>query len=1094
MNLSAYFRAIPIHIFFILFFHSVSGQNLNIGFDHITTDEGLSTGTVNCIFKDSKGFIWIGTADGLNRYNAYNIEVFKYNPKDPNSIGGNVITSIAEDKDGRIWVATRNKGISIYDWSTTQFTQLKHDAQDSRSLPSDEIKFVFRDSQDRMIVGTIGAGLCLYNPKENNFEIFRHDPDDESSISNNAIHDIIEDSPGKFWLGCNSGAVDYFDMASNRSIRYVYNDNYKLNVNRKPILKDRSGNIWVGTDGNGIYILDPVTGKFTRMTRESSGLTHNIITFLYEHENGQIWIGTDGTGINIYDPLSKSFQYIRSNPFDERSLSSDAVYDLYEDNSGLFWVSTFRGGVNLYSPYKSKFRHYKKIPGDENSLSFNSVISVAESSDGKIWIGTDGGGLDLFDPINETFEHFKHNPNNANSLSSNVIKAICEDSDGIVWTGTYAAGMNKYNPRTGRYKRYYADPGNPRALSGNNVWGFLEDRRGNLWVAVLGGGLSLLDRNTDTFTNFQHDNADPKSISGDVVKTLFEDSRGNFWVGTESNGINLMDRDNRTFKQFRHDPFDSTTVCGNNIHTIFEDRQGNLLIGTESGMCTFDYGKSKFVPHPANAYLPNTVIVGIQEDASGYLWISTNYGLARFDPSSPESTIAFDKNDGLQGNEFNYTSSIYTSSGFMVFGGTEGFNIFRPDEINFNAYDPNIIISGFKLFDKEINAGDEFKGDVVFTEPLINLTNLELNYKQNVFEIEFASLDYTTPGRNKYRYKLEGFDDEWITVDARKRSATYMNLPPDEYVFKVYGTNNDGKESIKNRVLYITVTPPFWNTWWFRIVALVVIGSLLTAAYQWRVRSLKSQRIQLRNEVAHRTAELEEMIEIIRTNSAQITETGNTLKIKSGQLANDAKTQDITAKGIVEDIENMTTHTRKNDQNAQVTNEISANTVKQLEKIRQATLSNIQEIKAISNKIQILEEIFKQTNILAINASIEAARAGEYGSGFSVIAAEVRKLAERSREASSEIVGLAKKGVVETEQVGSLILEFIPEVEKSASLIKEISLSSQEQSHSIENVNRSLKSFFEISRQNSNVSGEIYSISSELDSLAKFLNDKVKEI
>ncbi|MCR9251298.1 MAG: methyl-accepting chemotaxis protein [bacterium] len=1080
-------------IIFITVFHTSKSQNLSIGFDHITTDNGLSTGTVNCIFKDKKGYVWIGTVDGLNRYNAYEIEVFKNDPKNDQSIAGNVITSIAEDADGRIWITTRNKGISIFDWQTESFTNLN--AKNS-NLPVDEIKFAHVDSRSDVLIGTIGGGLARYDKLKNEFELFQHDSTNRSSISSNAIHSILEDQPGKYWLGCNSGAVDYFDIDSNTSKRYVYNENYNLNVNRKELLKDQNNMIWVGTDGNGIYKLNPTTEEFTRLIKENSGLTHNIITFLFERENGQIWIGTDGEGINIYDPIADSFQYIKSNTFDANSLSSNAVYDLYKDDSGLFWISTFRGGVNMYSPFKSKFRHFKNIPGNDNSLSFNSVISVAEGPGGKVWIGTDGGGLDLFDPRTESFTHYRHSTSNRNTLGGNVIKAIYEDSRGVIWTGTYSAGMTSFDPSTGRYTRYKSDPNNDNTVAGNNIWAFHEDDQGNFWVGVLGEGLDLLDRETGNFIHHKESD-DPTSISGNIVKTLFEDSKGNFWVGTESKGINIMDREKGTFRTFKNDPEDSLSIIGNNIHTIFEDSRGQLLIGTGSGLCTFDYATKTFREHPANRLLRNNVVLGIQEDAGGNLWISTNFGMAKYDPKAKdnESLItSFDKNDGLQGNEFNYTSSVKTSDGLMVFGGTEGFNIFRPERINYNSYDPNVIISGFSLFDTKIGPGDKFKGDVVFTESLMELEKLELNHKQNVFEIQFASLDYTTPSRNKYKYKLEPFDDDWIIAGADQRRATYMNLPPDEYTFIVNGTNNDGNWSSKPRVLQIVVTPPIWGTWWFRISMLLLLGALLTAAYQWRVRSLKSQRIQLRTEVAHRTAELDEMISIIRTNSEQITETGNTLKLKSGQLANDAKTQDDTAKGIVEDIENVTVHTRKNDENAQVTNDISSNTVKQLEHIRTATLKNIQEIKAISNKILVLEEIFKQTNILAINASIEAARAGEYGAGFSVIASEVRKLAERSKEASSEIVSLAKKGVIETEQVGALILDFIPEVQKSASLIQEISRSSQEQSSSIENVNRSLKSFFQISRQNSAVSGEIYSISSELDSLANYLNDKVKEI
>ncbi len=1077
----------------MLIYVSANGQGTNIKFQHITTDDGLSTGTVDCVFKDSRGYLWLGTWNGLNRYNAYSIELFEHDPKDPNSVAGGRVTSIIEDNDRKVWFGTNGNGISVFDYNTQVFTHFKNDPSDPNSIPSNVIRELLKDESGRILIASPGGGVSLYNPGDNNFTNFRHDPSNSNTISSNMAFSILHESGDKFWVGCNSGSIDLLDISTGQVDRIVYDTDYSANANRKPIMKDDKGIIWIGTDGLGIYKVNPDTRDFERIIYDPlspGGLNFSIITF-FKQINGNIWIGTDGGGINIYNPANGTFKYMQSSLFDATSLSSDAVYSLYQDDSDIYWISTFRGGINYYSPHRQKFKYYHKEPGNDNSLAFNSVISVADAPNGKIWIGTDGGGLDLFDPATESFEHRKHSASNRNSLSGNVIKNIFTDSKGIVWLGTYSAGMTSYDMRNNRYTRFLPDADDDTSIGGPNIWSIIEDADNPniLWVAVLGIGLDKYDRTTGEFTHFANDPNDDTSLSSNQVVVIYEDSNSNFWVGTDQ-GLNLFDKNAGTFKRFIANPDDPDALPNPDIRTIMESN-GKIYIGTADGLCIYDASTGNFQRHPVNDQIPNKVINGLLEDNAGNLWVATSFGLAKYDGNSGE-VIVFDKNDGLQGNEFNYTSSIRSNNGYMVFGGTEGFNIFKPENIVLNDFNAPVVFTSFNLFDNPISYRDTVNGRVILEKPLSELKNLILTHKENVFSIEFASLDYTTPSRNKYMYKLEGFDEKWIEVGADKRVATYMNLSPGDYTFTVQATNSDGILSTHQKSLNITILPPWWLTWWFLTIASVFIIAAVIGIYQWRVRSLKQQRVQLRKEVIDRTSSLEQMINIIRSNSEQITETGRSLKQKSGELASDAQTQDANAREIEEALQMVTENTKRSSENAQVTNQISENTVKQLEHIRSATLKNIQEIKSISDKIKVLEELFKQTNILAINASIEAARAGEFGTGFSVIAGEVRKLAERSREASNEIVELAKSGVKETEQVGSLIMEFIPEVQKAAGLIHEISEFSHQQNQSIGNVNASLKSFFRISKKNTEVSGEIHEISSELDTLAKYLNEQVK--
>ncbi|MEQ9023479.1 MAG: two-component regulator propeller domain-containing protein, partial [Pseudomonadales bacterium] len=498
-------------------------------------------------------------------------------------------------------------------------------------------------------------------------------------------------------------------------------------------------------------------------------------------------------------------------------------------------MSTFRGGVNVFSKYHAKFKLYVEVPGEPNSLSFNSVIALHEGRDGAIWIGTDGGGLDRLDQETGTFKHFRHSPTNRNTISSNVIKSIYEDRQGYIWAGTYAAGLNRYNPKTGRMVRYMPDADNPRSLGDRNVWAITEDYENDLWIGLLGGGLSRYNRARDDFEHYRHDPNDPQSIGGNLIVVFYEDKNRQFWIGTEEGGLSLFDKQNGTFRNFVHDPESTEGLLNNNVRALHEDRLGQLWIGTASGMNLMDIRTKEVTVAPVNAMLPNPVVNGIQEDDQGNLWISTNKGLSVYDVK--KNTIQnFSKSDGLQGNEFNYSSSVRSKkTGKMYFGGLQGLNAFDPEEIKLSPFDPKVVITDLKVFDQSVSQKDSLNGRQIIDKALAQVSEVSFTHKENVITIEFAALDYTSPLQNKYRYMLEGFDESWVEVGAAKRSATYTNLDQGDYIFHVNGTNSDGVWSSNPRTLKITILPPWWATWWFRLLAVVVVISGGVYAYKWRV-------------------------------------------------------------------------------------------------------------------------------------------------------------------------------------------------------------------------------------------------------------------
>jgi len=844
--------------FFLLF--SVLSAPLyaqeSFDFATINTDQGLSTGTVNCSFQDSRGFMWFGTVDGLNRYDGYGMKTYKNDPADTTSMVGNSVRVIMEDKDGKLWIGTDN-GLSVYSWQNDQFQNFRHDPDDPASLPASGIRDLHLTESGKLLIATNGAGLVVYDREADTFKPFDFIDSRYDQAVNNEVYSIVHDRGDYYWVGANSGTLDRINIQTGALERITFDPDYNINADRQPLFKDDFGHIWIGTDGLGLYRYDPAAREFMHFEYNAltpDGITSGIITAFYQDDQRRIWIGTDGDGINMYDPKTQSFSYIRNDPFDDKSLSSDAIYDIYQGDSEIIWVSTFRGGVNSYSPYRYKFEHYTQVPGKENSLSFSSVLGILQDSKGNIWLGTDGGGLNLFDPETESFEHFRYSPTNENSISGDVIKAIYEDRFGLLWLGTYAAGVTVYDQENGEFTRINHDPEDPTSLSDDNVWGFMEDEEGQLWVAVLGGGLDLYNREDGTFTNYSHDDNDPTSLSSDVVNILFQDDHNNFWVGTVSSGINLFNKESGTFKRYESDPSDSLGLPGNEIRTITQDSKGTLWVGTMNGMATYDYEKDRFMTHEVTNQLHNKAVNGILEDDQGNLWVSTNRGLCKVNLQTFEVT-AYSKAEGLQGNEFNYTASEKTRDGKMLFGGLKGFNYFDPAEIRRNPDTPRVAITGLSIFDEPVDIGEEFDGRRILENSIGSTESLTLTHKENIFSIAFSALDFTAPGLNRYEYILEGFDEHWTRVNASKRQATYMNLPPDTYTFKVKGTNNDGVWSEEVATLKIVVLSPWWATLWFKFLVAVIIIAAAYAIYRWRTEQIKNQRKLLQQKVDEATEE-----------------------------------------------------------------------------------------------------------------------------------------------------------------------------------------------------------------------------------------------
>ena len=822
------------------------GQDLE--FEHITVEQGLSEGTITRILQDSRGFMWFCTADGLNRYDGYTFTVYRHNPDDPYSLSSSDLNVIYEDTTGALWIGTNASGLERFDRATEQFTHYAPSPDDPKSLIGNIVWAIYQDRSGVLWVGT-NEGLNKLDQETGQFTRYTHVPNVPSSLSGSDVRAIYEDSAGVFWVGTYSG-LDQFDRATGQvTARYRRDpaDSHSLSSNFvEQIYEDAKGNLWVGTR-RGLNQLDRATGQFKQYLNtptDPHSLSHNSIRAIFEDSKGVLWVGTDD-GLNMLDRDTEQFTRYYQDPADPQSLSSRLIQSIAEDRTGAIWIGTFGNGVNRLDRTAKRFALYTSDPNNPQGLSSNNVTSVYRDREGNLWIGTNGGGLDRIDSKSGRVTHYRNDPNDPQSLGSNVVTSIVQDQAGALWVAAFHGGLNRLDPATGKLTRYRNDPNDPASLADDDVWTVWVDRAGTLWIGT-SKGLNRFDPTTNTFVRYQYGPKNPYSLSGDDVRAIFEDSAGSLWIGTMTGGLNQMDRTTDIFTRFQYNPNAPRGLSSNQVNTLYQDSTGNLWIGTSAGLDRLDAASGTFVHYRRKDGLPDDNIQGILEDDQGNLWLSTNGGLAKFNLQT-ETFKNYDVRDGLQGAQFNLQSAFKSASGEMFFGGPNGLNAFFPDQLADNPYIPNVVLTGFQLFDRPVPVGA--KGSPL-QKHINEADQIILPHDQSTISIGFAALNYRSPDKNQYAYKLEGFDRDWNYVDSTRRLATYTNLPPGDYVFRVRASNNDGIWNNEGKAIPITITPPFWQTGWaYGLYALLGIG-LVTGIVYVRTRAQARELAQKERELA----------------------------------------------------------------------------------------------------------------------------------------------------------------------------------------------------------------------------------------------------
>jgi signal transduction histidine kinase/ligand-binding sensor domain-containing protein len=996
-------------------------------FERIDIYNGLAHNSIQGIMQDSHGFLWIATENGLNRYDGYNFIEYRPEKSNSNSISGIFIWDVKEDHEGNIWIATNNAGLNKFNFYTEEFTHYRHNPLDKNTISDDYVRIMLIDTDSNIWIGTYGGGLNKYNPKTNTFKHYKHVIGDSSTLTNNTISYLYQDKSNTIWVGTEGGLHKYIPERDDFEVYMndITNEESLSHNQVNSIIEDHKGNLWVGTK-DGLNLFNREKGTFKRFKNEGfneNSLSHNLITSFSLDNSNRLWIGTDGGGISILDLDTYNFTRIQHDPSNPFSLSSDLVRHIFQDRQGITWIATNGGGICKLNNQSKKFEHYYNVPNNLNSLSHNVVRSFYDEENGIVWIGTVGGGINIYDRVNDKFHYLKNNEKDPSTISDNMVISLHRDSEGILWAGTWEAGLNRIELKDGfepgadlnnkirSLKRYYSGSTGDGSISSDIVQVIFEDNFDNLWIGT-GSGLDLYNRKTDEFVNIGNTEMKPELISDNRIQTaIFQDKNNNIWFGSW-NGLNqliytdelkqgIIPTQKEAYELTIKKYFDSNSGLSDNriISLCYDTLNTNFTIwaGTYGGGLnridvveseTSDSISFDFTVLTVNDGLADNVIYAIHIDESGNLWMSTNNGLSMYNPTN-DKFRNYNISEGVQSKQFYWGSSFKNSYGEIYFGGVNGFNLFHPDSIYGQSIIPTVKITDFQIFNKTVPVGD-FEGRTILNKTISETEEIVLSHKDYVFSVEYASLHFSAPRLNEYKYMMEGFEKEWHYVGNR-RFVTYTNLPPGEYTFIVKGSNNEGVWNEKGAQLRIIIKPPFYKTWLFRLVAVVAIASLIIWIFRMRINAIEKQRRKLEIEVKKRTKELQ--LEIAERKRAEESLLESQAELKSlnaskdkffGIIAHDLKNPINISLGFSELL--FKNYSLFNDEKKkrylEAIYKASSNIFNLLENLLQWSLAQTSGIKKqlkkhtieeiISQNIQLIEEAAKKKDI-TINIEIDAA-------------------------------------------------------------------------------------------------------------------------
>jgi len=833
-------------------------------FEKISIEEGLSQSIVLNIFQDSKGFLWISTQEGLNKYDGYKFIHYKNEPGNNNSLSDSYTRAVVEDSENNLWIATNQGGLNKFNTENETFQFFRHDVSNQESIAGNNITALEKDTKENLWIGTNYNGLDYFDRQTGKFTHYTKELN--SGLLDNHITTLFYDRSGKYlWIGTHSG-LNILELSTNKFIdlnKLLFPQNNSGNLWIRKIYQDNNSNVWIGTDAEGLFKISDFTSpqkinkekiqNFKHQPGKTGSLSENSINAICETAAGEIFIGIWGGGLNkvIEDKITGkiSFKVWLNNPEDQNSLTENDINFLMQDRSGVLWIGTYGNGLNKVSPHSVNFVHYKNNPNTKNSLSDNHVTSVIEDENKTFWIGT-WRGINKFEKKKNLFTNFKNSADQEIFSGGERVTSIIKDRNGNLWFGTLDNGLTKYNSRTGEFVKFKNDPANQNSIVSNRILSLLEAKDGKIWIGTYYGGICFYDPAKNNFTKFFTDSLQDFD---NRVNKLYEDSQGNIWIATYRGIYKYYPAENY-IENIKIKNNSGDVLFTHGILNLTQDKQNNIWIGTfGSGIYKLNYPPENGSYTYQKFNLPNNYVFALQFDSDENLWVSTRNGIAKFNGAA-NTFEPFTNYEGVEFKEFLDGSFYNGTDGNLYFCSMQGLLEFNPRKIKVNYSEPGIEITQIKIFNKPVKLGSFRKiTNEEKTEKII------LNYSENSISIEFAALNFIAPQSIKYEYKLEGFDENYIADEAGSRTATYTNLPSGEYVFKIKAYLGTNKRINFEKKIYITVVPPFWEKAWFIILTIILLVFALYIFYNLRTVAIRNRNEELQKEVKLRTKELEEI-------------------------------------------------------------------------------------------------------------------------------------------------------------------------------------------------------------------------------------------
>lgn len=860
-------------------------------FRHLTINEGLSLSSVYHISQDSKGFMWFGTEDGLNKYDGRTITVYGATTDQHMLLANKWIELVYEDRSGMIWLGSRG-GLTMYNPRKEQFLVINHDPDDPASLSNDTISALIADLHNRIWVGTFNGlnrvnrvtgeverivpddpGLDGLRSRINDFDIDRsgnlriaterglYSQDRKSGLFfNESIPGILAaDDPvhcmtlcnSSLWLGTDRGLVE-IDLGGGENHRLVSLDGENDRIQK--LLCDRLGQVWLQTD-KALYCYRGENRGLVRVLSHR-GTNNSLALYpvqpLIEDSRGQLWHGSFGEGLFMINPSTLEYRQYFHNPADPSSLAENSINCIFEDRSGVMWFGTFGAGISILDPNANQFTLFKHNPFNRNSLASSFIWTICECSDSVLWVGSNAYGISCYDQKSKRFSHYNHHPAYSSSLSHPSVRKIYEDSRGRIWIGTDGGGLDLFRPQSGDFRHFRHREGDSTSISHNSVRAIYEDPKGRLWVGTR-RGLNLFDPESGRSRRFLEEEF--------IYSAVYMDRNEDLWVGTYGGGLFRLNTNDFSIENYRNNADDPTTLSDNIVFAIHEDRMGRLWIGTNSGLNMFYPATGSFRRFGLDEGLANEVIYGVLPDDENRIWLSTNLGIIRFDLESFE-VKNFNMHDGLQSNEFNGGAYHRGRSGLLYFGGVYGLNVLDPSSIRPQQRVPQVTLTKLEIMGREvmvagIDLEEEFgekpgsiihyEGEYYSREHFTYMEELVLDYSQRFFSIEFSALNSRPADRLSYSYIMENLDEDWNEAGERNY-VSYANMKAGSYVLKVRARNSDGYLSDPPLLLPVTITPPYWLSWWFILAEALVLTAIVIWIYNYLVKTRTNRLLRVQNQ------------------------------------------------------------------------------------------------------------------------------------------------------------------------------------------------------------------------------------------------------